>query len=388
MSDSANLSVLARPAFTNRLENPYNAALYTELSARGVSVSEYSLWRAFRGRYDICHVHWPESTFNASLPEALLTTQSLLRALDWMRARGTRVIWTAHNLRAHERRFERAESRFFNAFAKRVDGVISLSEVALAPLYERFPEFAARPSFVIPHPHYRAEYPDGVTRSQARAQLGLPQDCALVLFFGRILGYKNVPKLIEVVRRLPRLSDGREVVLLIAGKPHDRTTETLIRRAAAAEPRIRARLSHIPQHETQHYFRAANLVALPYRDILNSGSAILALSFDRPVLLPRKGAAIELQRQIAGDWVQLYDDFDERVLELGLLRALGLPSVTDGRHLSALDPGAAAQATLEAYRALGGEQSCPGRTEPQRSSARPLAARRRAAHGLAPRLET
>jgi beta-1,4-mannosyltransferase len=40
--------------------------------------------------------------------------------------------------------------------------------------------------------------------------------------------------------------------------------------------------------------RAADLIALPYKEILNSGSAILALSFDRPILVPAAGALAEL----------------------------------------------------------------------------------------------
>jgi hypothetical protein len=46
---------------------------------------------------------------------------------------------------------------------------------------------------------------------------------------------------------------------------------------------------------------------LPYRDILNSGSALLALSLNRPVLVPRRGALAELQQQVGEAWVRCYD---------------------------------------------------------------------------------
>jgi len=353
MSESASkLRVLARPAFENRRDNPYNWLLYSGLRARGVLVEEYGARNLFCGRYDVCHVHWPESTFNASLLEALATTQALLRALDWLRGRGTKLVWTAHNLRAHERRFAREEEAFWTQFVARVDGFIALSEASLELTRQRFPELARRPAFVVPHPHYRGEYPDGVARSQARVRLGLGQDAQVVLFFGRVLEYKNVPELIRTVRALPRSVDGREVTLLVAGRPYDRGTEQAVLRAADGDQRIRLHLRFVPREDAQLFFRAANLVALPYREILNSGSAVLGLGFDRPVLMPRLGAGQELERLIGREWVHLYDELRPESLCEALARARALPPVTDGRQLAPLDPSAVVSGTLSAYQSL------------------------------------
>jgi glycosyltransferase involved in cell wall biosynthesis len=344
--------VLARPAFENRRDNPYNWLLYSGLRARGVLVEEYGAKTLLFGRYDLCHVHWPESTFNASLLEALATTQALLRALDWLKRRGTKLIWTAHNLRAHERRFTREEDAFWARFVARLDGFIALSEASLELTRERFPVLAGRPAFVVPHPHYRGEYPDGVARSQARARLGLAQDAEVVLFFGRVLEYKNVPALIRAVRALPPRVGGREVVLLVAGRPYDRSSEQAVRHAAGGDSRIRLHLRFVPRDDAQLFFRAANLVTLPYREILSSGSAVLGLGFDRPVLMPRLGAGHELERQIGREWVNLYDELGPESLCESLVRARALPPVTDGRQLAALDPSTAVGRTLSAYQAL------------------------------------
>lgn len=124
---------------------------------------------------------------------------------------------------------------------------------------------------MIPHHHYRGEYPDGTSRSQARALLGLPQDADIALFFGRILDYKNVPALVAAFRRLSASHGGRQPVLTIAGKPHDRTTEQAVRRAVEGDARIALHLCFVPREEAQIFFRAANLVVLPYKEILNSG---------------------------------------------------------------------------------------------------------------------
>lgn len=365
------LRVLARPAFGNRDDNPYNWLLYSGLRAHGVLVDEFCLTKWLVGRYDICHVHWPESSFNASLLEALPTTRALLLGLDRLQARGTKLLWTAHNLRAHERRAVRWEEAFWREFVARIDGFIALTEASLELTRQRFPELARRPAFVVPHPHYRGEYPDGVTRSQARARLGVGQDAEVLLFFGRLLEYKNVPELIRVVRSLKAGPGGREVSLLVAGRPRDRGVAQAVLHACGLDPRVRLHLGFIPREDAQLYFRAANLVVLPYREILNSGSAVLALGFDRAVLMPREGAGRELQRHVGQSWVHLYDELGTGPICEALARSFTLPPVTDGRHLALLEPRRAVSLTLSAYEALVGPARGPSSVQsPSRSCRR------------------
>jgi beta-1,4-mannosyltransferase len=112
-------------------------------------------------------------------------------------------------------------------------------------------------------------------------------------------------------------------VLLIAGEG----TPELQRKlecAAGCDPRVRLQLGHIPADHVQFYFRAADLVALPYRNILNSGAALLALSFSRPVLVPALGAMNELAASIGAEWVNTYPgDLTPRRLGDALVWALG-----------------------------------------------------------------
>jgi glycosyltransferase involved in cell wall biosynthesis len=70
-------------------------------------------------------------------------------------------------------------------------------------------------------------------------------------------------------------------------------------------------------------FRAADLVVLPYRETLNSGTAMLALSFDRPVLAPALGALSELGTEVGEDWVRTYTgDLNSSELQAALTWAL------------------------------------------------------------------
>ena len=66
-------------------------------------------------------------------------------------------------------------------------------------------------------------------------------------------------------------------------------------------------LRSVPVEDVQAHFAAADLVVLPYRKTLNSAVALLALSFDRPVLVPNAGSMAELQREVGAEWVLIYE---------------------------------------------------------------------------------
>jgi glycosyltransferase involved in cell wall biosynthesis len=346
--------VLSRPAFENRRDNPYNYLLCQKLRERGAEVEEYSFQRSFLSSFDIFHIHWPEVTFNTatSTVQARLQARLLLAAIDVAKRRGAKLVWTVHNLRSHEQKYPEAERRFWRHFVPRVDAVIALSGSGLEAVRERFPELARRPGFVIPHHHYRGEYEDVFSREQARARLGLSRDAAVMVFFGRVVEYKNLPALVEATRALPPTLDGRELRLLIAGKPRTEKLERELRAASAGDPRIVLDLVRVPREQAQVHFRAADLIVLPYREILNSGSAVLALSFDRPVLMPALGAAKDLKALLGADWIFEYRELSPAVLDQTLRRVLGRPDHPPGSHLTALDPETIADQTLSAYRAI------------------------------------
>jgi beta-1,4-mannosyltransferase len=346
----AELSVLARPAFENRRVNPYNFLLYGALRARGLRVDEYFAHRAL-GRYDIFHVHWPESTFNETRIEALVTTRALLTGIDWVRARGAKLVWTVHNLRAHERKFPAAEQRFLSEFTARVDGVIALSSASVGPIRERFPELADRPLSVVPHHHYQGEYPCALDRTEARARLGIESNARVLLFFGRIAAYKGLPSLLDAVRGMAEGEHG-PVRLLIAGGVKDAHTAELLKRAASLDPRVRLHLAFLERDEIGSYLRACDLVVLPYVEILNSGSALLAQSFERPVLMPRTGAFPDLQAQFGTEFVLGYEQLGSAVVEQALEHAVRLRGTSNQARLASASPEIAAERTLAAYRSV------------------------------------
>jgi beta-1,4-mannosyltransferase len=229
-----------------------------------------------------------------------------------------------------------------------VNGVIHPSAASQAAVESAYPHLARLPHAVVRLGHFRGSYPDWISREEARAGFGIPVDAAVATFLGLVRPYKNLPHLIATVRALP---PERDAVLLAGGAPLDARLAAEIERAAGGDPRVRLTLGHVPDEDVQRFLRAADLVVLPFTDITNSASALLALSFDRPVLVPRLGAMGELQALVGADWVRTYEgDLTPAVLDEALAwarrRRAGRPD------LSSLEWTAIARETLELYRAV------------------------------------
>jgi beta-1,4-mannosyltransferase len=346
---AAGLRIIAHPGFSQRESNPYTWALYSQLRAAGAEVQDFSLKHLLSGYHDVWHLHWPEGHFwRRDRGFAIRRSIELLMLLRLARLRGTRIVWTVHNLRSHEQAFPRLELWFWRRFVKLVDGFISLSHTGVKAAESSFPGLRKIDRFVIPHGHYRGIYPDTCSQAEAREALRIPANARVVTFFGQVRPYKNVPELIEAARSI----DDPNLILVVAGRPNSPDLEARVRAAAGEDARVRLFLATIPEEEVQLYLKAADLVVLPYQEILNSGSAILALSFNRRVLVPGLGSMAELQDHVGSSWVRTYQGLVTAELLADSLRWSQSCREHTIAPLQRLDWPRLARLTMAAYRAV------------------------------------
>lgn len=334
-------------SFPKEGENPYLNQLAGHLERAGVVVDEFSFPRAFSRRYDVVHLHWPDThLWSESWWRSLGKHIRLATLCLWLRLRRTRIVWTLHNLQTHEKDHWIGATLFPRWFPRACTDVIALSPSGLALLRQRYPALRRVRAAIVPHGHYRDIFPPPVERRAARRALGLEPDRTTFVFFGSIRRYKNVPKLIEAFRRL----QGDDVQLVIAGQPVVTMRAGEVTAVAQGDPRVYLNLRHIRDSEIPVFLGAADLVVTPFADVLNSGSVMLALSLNRPVLAPRLGALPDLARVVGERWLQLYDG----TLEAGTLARAGKAVAAFGPEeavdLSSHDWPEITRATLAVYR--------------------------------------
>src|SRR4029453_13409958 len=127
----------------------------------------------------------------------------------------------------------------------------------------------------------------------ARRALGLNADDRIFVCFGQLRAYKGVGALLDAFAELP---DPR-LRLVAAGQPATDADAQSVLAAAQRDGRVRAHLGFVPDPDVQRFLKAADFVVLPYRDVLPSGAALLAPSFARPLVVPRRGCLAELERE-------------------------------------------------------------------------------------------
>ncbi len=215
---------------------------------------------------------------------------------DWLlfallRAMGARIVFTAHNVLPHETRlFE----RLTYAWMYRLSSMVILHSKENQKEFRRLFRTDTARTVVIPHGSYGffrgRQVPD---RGPARRKIGVPDRGGVILFFGAIRPYKGLHTLIEAFGEL--VTQGREIYLVIAGQVLVGTEaeyHDAIGRAGVTD-RVLFRHEYVPFEEVSDYFAAADVVALPYTHIYDSGVLHIAYALGVPVVATPVGSFLD-----------------------------------------------------------------------------------------------
>lgn len=280
------MKILAFP----RDPNPYQELLYTEMERFGAQVrylgqmtpsrtlnvmllpAEMALRRACGTR--IVHLHW---VFGFALPwgDRFRAGRRLAQAWFglWLRTArllGIRIVWTAHNVLPHAPVFSDDEAAR-RALVDHCDLVLAHSPAALTGLAEL--GAVPRQTLLVRHG------PLGPPSPLALRVPGSGSGPREFLFFGKIAAYKGIEELLAAFGGLPT---GARARLTVAGQCDDPG----LRRLLAAATDVNVRLEHVPEREVTAILASADVVVLPFRQVTTSGSAELALSHARPLIIP------------------------------------------------------------------------------------------------------
>jgi glycosyltransferase involved in cell wall biosynthesis len=285
------MSRVAVAAFPRTVRgNPYCDLLYRSLGACGVAVAATAelspgwLLRHVR-EVKVLHLHWPEFYYRSRGRPTVRSVTAFVVALLLARLLRYRLVWTVHNALPHE---GHPVDRALRWLLVRSARLVVHAEAARAAVPQR-----RRPAAVVPHGHYVGCYPDVLPAADARRTLGLGADARVFVCFGQVRAYKGVGALLDAFAELP----GPRLRLVIAGRPATDADAEIVRSAARRDARVQAHLAFVPDAEVQRFLKAADFVVLPYRDVLTSGTGLLALSFARPLVVPRRGCLIELEHE-------------------------------------------------------------------------------------------
>jgi len=113
-------------------------------------------------------------------------------------------------------------------------------------------------------------------------------DKKMILFFGQIRAHKKLSLLIDAVNRLKKMRN--DYILYIVSDLHlssPKITQYLKEAKQKLGNRIRIVSRYLSSDNIELYFKAADVVVLPYERVVQSGVLFLAVGFKRPFIITK-----------------------------------------------------------------------------------------------------
>ncbi len=264
--------------------NPFSRLLVESLPPH-VKVRTFSWRTALLGRYDVLHFHWPEHLLRSGGWKAPIHVVAMHLLILRLRLGRAVAVQTVHNETPH------------GALGPYRIGLLrKLARVVRWRFVMNPGDVAAhRPNVTyIPHGHYRGAYPSSAIAPEPRT----------LLFFGTILPYKGLDRLVQ---EFVKVEATRPLRLRVLGQDRDGTLARESRELMDHDERIEADLRRVSDIDLARSIESAEAVVLPYNKLLNSGAAILALSLNRPVILPSSATTESLLEEFGPEWVRSYE---------------------------------------------------------------------------------
>lgn len=305
--------------------NPYQDGLYSSFKEVGKVLYDtienaIEVLKTCSDSHVIFHLHWPEPLFSG-VEDGFsyeVRASDFLKSIGQFQSMGGMFIWTIHNRLSHDRRFGDLEVEFLKKLSNTANRIHIHSEAAL-PLINEYYEVDPHKCFVVPHASYDGSYGPSFDKYQSRNMLGLAHAESLIVFFGQIRPYKGIDELITAFSAAT--ADKDYVHLLIVGKPMSGFTSSQARLIEERNPRIHIREGFVPDSKVPLIMGAADFIVLPYREILTSGSVMLAATYGKPVITPDLPTLSFVHEETLG--IQ-YDQGDDGALAQAILDGLAL----------------------------------------------------------------
>jgi len=215
----------------------------------------------------------------------------------YYKLQGKKIAFTAHNVNAGKRD---SNDSVLNRLSLKIqyrlaDHIFVHTERMKTELIEEF-HVDPRAVSVIPFGINNSVPCTSLSTAQARQLLGISENEKLILFFGNIGPYKGLEFLVAAFQRV--VARNPEYRLIIAGQPRVGSEKYLAMiqqsiREDANRDRVIQRIEYIPDDENELYFKAADVLVLPYTHVFQSGVLFLGYSFGLPVIATSVGSLEE-----------------------------------------------------------------------------------------------
>ncbi|WP_291048109.1 glycosyltransferase [Herbiconiux sp.] len=292
--------VVMSPGSSMDDDNPFVSLLVESLPS-DIIVEEFRWKTALLGSYDVLHIHWPEHILKGGSRLRGVAKELAFLALIARNRLMARHVRTVHNLRPHEAG-TRLNRFVLSAWERSCAVSVYLSDAGREAAAEDDRE---RRAVTIVHGDYRP-FLERLAVDHVETVPGR------LLAFGYLRPYKGFEQLITALKQSAPSSG---LTLKIAGSPLPRSYATELQLLSEDDERIEVAAGRLGDRELLKEIQASMAVVLPYRQVYNSGAALLALTANRPIIVTASPTMQELALEVGESWVRLVDDWSAESLE-------------------------------------------------------------------------
>lgn len=269
-----------------------------------------SLLTVLRYKRVVLHFNWIEDNATDESLNGRLKCYLLLIFMRLFHLIGGKLFWTMHNVKSHNATSD-YQPNFIYKMLRNIDGVVIHSKQTIDILKNIY-HYNEKKILYVPHGNFCKVMDPYISMPSEYS------DSIHYLYFGSISEYKGVTKLIEAYRLF---SNNRNTKLLICGKVNKEALKEKIVSLSVTLDSVSLDLSFIDNKKLGEYISWSDVIVLPYEkeSMQNSGSAIMAFSCGKPVIIPEFGYINEIKDF---PFVFSYDYCDKRTQILALETSL------------------------------------------------------------------
>ncbi|MBN2572463.1 MAG: hypothetical protein JXA68_10075 [Ignavibacteriales bacterium] len=246
--------------------------------------------KLFNSRF-ILHYHWFEF-------QGIKSFVGILWRFFWIllyRILGGKIVWTIHNQYPHNKKYIKI-NRFLQCSMAKLSQRLHVHCNTAIDIISDYLKINKDKFFVYTHPDFEVKLMDKIS---ARRSLNIDFDIPcfsdndiLFLMYGNIAKYKGIKEIIKIFNE-QRLNKK----LIIAGsvKKGNRKYLDEINSMIEDTNKIFIINKFFNDDETSVLFNAVDFVIFNFDEILSSGSVILALNYERKIIIPKIGCLSELK---------------------------------------------------------------------------------------------
>ncbi|MDX1641499.1 MAG: hypothetical protein R3220_07360 [Balneolaceae bacterium] len=219
---------------------------------------------------------------------------------------GGKLVWSIHNKLPPDCSNEWLHFKVRKWLAKKADRLVVECESAISELSTFF-DTSSKKFRVWSHPGYPPQLMPRAAAIEAinhRYQVEIKMQDRIFMMFGHISSYKQIDKVCEIFKDEPI-----HKILLVVGpvKKGQMQYYKKIRRKTKRQNNVILIPQFIKEECVPEFMNAADYLVFNYREVLTSGGTHLAKSYNKTIILPRKGCLKEQD----GENLKFFEKQDE-----------------------------------------------------------------------------